>query len=511
MKIILLLFLLLSSIILVAQYPILDPTFNSTGYGYIIDSLQSDEALSLKIQTDGKIVLAGYKINSTGDHDVYLARVNSDGTKDNTFHIFTSHINTFSEFTDIAIQNDGKIIATGKTGTLSNGDILVMRFLQDGKIDSTFDNDGILIYDLVVSSNYDDNATCIKIQNNGKILVGGYAEIRSSYDPFVIRLNIDGSFDNTFNGTGMFIRPIPGGSAYIKGMDIQSDGKILMAGAITDTLANYLFACIRINSNGTIDNTFGTAGAFTQTIPGNFNLLRDIIALPSGKILLIGNTSVGSINYAKPILMRLLSDGTLDNDYALFGVSSHSSIPKYLVTENAVIDAQENVYLEGYHMSAPGSIEIGVAKIDSDGVAVNSFGINGFNWFSVGGGSNICHDIALQTDGKIVLAGGYRNNLSTYGDICAIRLSMEGLSISQHEKDNQIAIYPNPSSTTITISHHEPIKLVSLINLYGQVILNIDQINSIEKTFSIEGLSKGTYILKISTQKETITKQMLVE
>lgn len=480
-----------------AQYPILDPTFNGNGYGQIAIPGNSEEANALKIQSDGKIVLAGYRVNSSADHDVMVSRVNSNGTPDLSFTTYTSHIGTNSEFNDMAIQSDGKIVCVGRTGTLTNSDVLVMRFLTNGMPDSTFSGDGMFTVDLNALG-LDDQASSIKIQSDGKIVVAGSCELRGNYNLFVIRLTTSGSLDNSFNGNGYYYNHVSRGNDMIYSMDL-SGGKIVLCGSGVDSAGNYLFLAARILSNGGMDLSFGTMGVFTNSIPGNLNIARKILALSNGKYLLVCNTSVGSIQYGKPMIMRLLSDGTLDNDYALFGISNHLSIPKYFVSENAALAPNGDIVLEGYHMGAPGSVEIGVGRIDSTGVYVSGFGTNGFIWFSVAGGSNICHDIALQTDGKIVLAGAYRNSTMTEGDLCAIRLSMSGTGISDMQTDVTCRAYPNPLSDELHIESNTPLTAYAIYTLDGKVCIETSLEMEKETVIDVRTLSKGIYVLQVHT------------
>ena len=198
----------------------------------------------------------------------------------------------------------------------------------------------------------------------------------------------------------------------------------------------------------------------------------------------------------------MLDNGTLDNDYGLFGVATYASLPKYFVCENAVLAPNDELVMEGYNMIVPSNIEIGVGRIDSSGVAVSGFGTNGFKWFSVAGGSNICHDIALQSDGKIVLAGGYRTSSMTAGDICAVRLGMTRTGVESLIDKVFIQYYPNPTQDKIFIESDNAIDKISIINCIGETIISqlVDHTNNI--TLSLENLQKGVYILQVEADNQ---------
>ncbi len=157
----------------------LDNTFDNDGL-QTTSFGSSDNGYSLAIQNDGKIILAGY--TSVGSNTNFaIARYNRDGSPDHSFNGNGKQIANISSDQQIgnslAIQSDGKIVVAGYTlGGANNNDFAVARFNTDGSPDNTFDNDGILTTDFTSS---DDYAGSVAIQSDNKILVAGYSYVYS--------------------------------------------------------------------------------------------------------------------------------------------------------------------------------------------------------------------------------------------------------------------------------------------------------------------------------------------
>ena len=181
-----------------------DPSF-SIGTGF------NDPVFETAIQSDGKIIAGGYFTTFNGLTHFFLVRLNSDGSLDNTFNIGTGFN---AAALTISIQTDGKIIVGGEF-TIFNGNVAnrLVRLNTDGSVDNTF-NIGTGFNNIVYSTN---------IQTDGKIIVGGaFALYNGSLHLGLIRLNIDGSLDNSFNPSSF------NGNVYTTA--IQSDGKIIAGG-----------------------------------------------------------------------------------------------------------------------------------------------------------------------------------------------------------------------------------------------------------------------------------------
>lgn len=203
----------------------LDFSFDSDGI-VTVDFGETEGALGVAIQDDGKIVVAGYSDPPSGDTKFALARINPDGTLDATFDTDAKVISDlgtgYDYLSNVAIQDDGKIIAIGSKNVGTNDDdIALARYNSDGSLDTTFDSDGIVITPIGDGSDYPYS---IVFQSDGRIIVGGGTETTSGVDFFLVRYDSDGSLDASFDNDGIVITDI---AEYDSGghVALQSDGK----------------------------------------------------------------------------------------------------------------------------------------------------------------------------------------------------------------------------------------------------------------------------------------------
>jgi uncharacterized delta-60 repeat protein len=210
----------------------LDTTFGTGGIATTHLGSLYDYGESVALQSDGKIVTAGYFYNGT-DYDFALVRYNNDGTLDTSFSgdgIVTTDIGNLGDFaTSIAIQSDGKIIVAGNSLTSGNYKFALVRYNTDGTLDTSFSGDGKVTTALGVS---DDRFYSIGLQSDGKIVAAGssYDDTGSIFDFALVRYNTDGTSDSSFSGDGKVITAISGLEDSATSVVLQSDGKIVAAG-----------------------------------------------------------------------------------------------------------------------------------------------------------------------------------------------------------------------------------------------------------------------------------------
>ena len=249
---------------------------------------------AIVIQNDDKIVAVGTALR--GNYDFVLARYNVDGSLDTSFDIdgmvLTSHPNGLNEYGNaVAIQNDAKIVVAGYITTGSTNDYEIIRYNENGSLDTSFNFSGKVITDFGTPGTSHDIASSIIIQNDNKILVSGNNSngIKSFFS--IARYNQDGSFDTSFDSDGKLTTAFGTSDAYGNTALIQNDNKIIVAGS-----SNADFALARYNSNGSLDTTFGIDGKVTT----DFNLNTEngfaIAMQTDGKIILIGNSFSDSSN-----------------------------------------------------------------------------------------------------------------------------------------------------------------------------------------------------------------------
>lgn len=273
----------------------LDTSFGNSG----IASTNNSWGSVITLQNDGKILIGGNSENANFDQDFCIIRLNSDGSLDKSFgnngRVDTSIGNSFDYVRDIKLQSDGKIVAVGEVYFSFDLDVFpldfgIVRYNPDGSLDSTFDTDGITTVDI---NNSEDGATLTEIQNDGKILVGGYSDTSpiDGYRNFgLVKLNTDGSLDTSFDGDGK-VSTQTGDDSEINALKLLADGKIIVAGYSLSSIDNYDLLSIRYNSNGSLDSTYGTGGKSIIDINGNDDAITTIAFQTDGKMLAAGYAS----------------------------------------------------------------------------------------------------------------------------------------------------------------------------------------------------------------------------
>lgn len=295
----------------------LDQGFGNNG-SVIYDGGGIDhKGLGLALSPDGSIIITGY-IRSATDRNILVLKFRSDGRLAKSYIYSTAGLFTDIGF-GVAVQQDGKIVVVGEQSNGTNQDIVLLRLDADLALDPTFGAGGIVTYN--GSANANDKGFAVTIQNDNKIVVAG-AEVsagRSNEDVLVLRFNSNGTLDRGFGANGVFTYSHTGDySDYGNCVQLQADGKIVVAGAAYDGL-RYKTLLLRVNPNGTLDGDFGAAGVVLYQGPSQvYDYAYGMAIQDNEQILLAGVTSNGSNNDA--VVLRFQPNGTLDSSFAANGV-----------------------------------------------------------------------------------------------------------------------------------------------------------------------------------------------
>jgi uncharacterized delta-60 repeat protein len=214
----------------------LDTTFDGDGKKTASISAGDDQANGVVVQSDGKIVVAG-----SSDTDVMAARFDTTGALDTAGfaspngYMITSLSANIDKANALALQTDGKIVtagyAGGVTGVVTGKDVALVRYNSNGTLDSGFGTSGIKVQNIAGSASQEDEARSVLIQN-GKIVIGGvaYTNGTNRNDFAIARFTSVGALDTSFNTTGI-VRMAHGSVADVaNGIVAQPDGKYVLAG-----------------------------------------------------------------------------------------------------------------------------------------------------------------------------------------------------------------------------------------------------------------------------------------
>jgi uncharacterized delta-60 repeat protein/gliding motility-associated-like protein len=262
-----------------------------TNFGY-----SNQEAFSIAIQPDGKIVAGGTVGSGYPFWDFAVMRYNEDGTLDNSFGtngLVVTDLGRADNIMSIALQPDGKIVATGNSSMFPVENVVVARYNTNGTPDVSFGSGGKIVTTFGFARNL---SFSIKVQGDNKILIGG--STGSGYDNYALRrYNTDGSPDINFGTNGIQTTDLLNGSDIIYSLSLQSDGKIIAAG-YSSSGGISRFSMIRYSTLGIPDPQFGNAGQVTTIFPGNSARGYSSIIQPDEKIIISGAADVPIINCA---------------------------------------------------------------------------------------------------------------------------------------------------------------------------------------------------------------------
>jgi uncharacterized delta-60 repeat protein len=430
----------------------LDLAFNS-GTG------ANSNVFTTAIQSNGKITIGGGFTSYNGSQRMNIARLNANGTLDNTFD---PGAGTNNDIWASAIQIDGKIIIggwfTSYNGTPINS---IARLNTDGTLDNTFN----------IGTDPSGQIYSIALQGDGRIIIGGaYNSFNGSSRNCIARINTDGTLDNTFN-------PGTGANGVVYTSAIQSDGKIIIGGQFTSYNGSPRNNIARLNADGTLDATFNPGTGANWDV-------NTITPLSDGKII-IGGEFTSYNGSPRNRIARLNADGTLD---AAFNPGTGANGP----VRSIVIQCNAKIIIGGFFTSYNGSPRNCIARLNADGTLDA-----GFNPGT--GASSLVYTTALQSDGGIIIGGNFTSYNGTGRNRIA-RIFGDPVGINSFQT-RILSIYPNPVSEELNIETKAIAgqHTFEIFNLFGQVVCKG---NFIEKTtVQTIDLLPGVYLVKVGNDK----------
>jgi uncharacterized delta-60 repeat protein len=444
-------------------------TFGSGGFAPFPRSIvMFSEAHASAAQADGKIVVVG--VNGADPllgQVVHLtvSRYDVDGSIDTTFGTggtFTSPLlsitytgdpNTITaEGQGVAIQTDGKIVIAGNVGPTAK----VIRLNSNGTLDPNFGTGGIVTLGTFnANDTLLDYAGSVALLPGGQIVVGGEAHTRPfGADPAVERLNLDGSVDTTYGQSGLAVIPKPADTLIIStysdlkgslGMVVQPDGKVVIT---CDVSASFLQAgteivTTRLDPDGTPDPTFGTGGQVSLS-PSSLQSLGSSDSAGSLAIQVDGKLVIGgSITLSSPpsgttatpqiLVLRLLADGTLDPTFGVGGINVPvGDAPGSSLADAVAIQPDGKIVLADLTSAS-------FFRLNAHGLPDTSFGTDGEASYQTVAGQAIAGSVSLA-----VLSGG--EIVATLGGISGGLLALLGQGATgdyNHDGISDPAIYVN--------------------------------------------------------------------
>lgn len=456
------------------------------------------------IQPDGKILVAGYA-GAPATYQVAVVRYNTDGSLDSTFGNngkVTIPVGTAKSFaTDIALQEDGKIVLGARTYDNVSGDIALVRLTPDGVLDNTFGTNGIV----VANSGNSDVSSSLLIAEDGKIYLGGDSNETFS----VTRFDADGTLDTTFGSNGWAIIPFVNNKSYLQKMVFQEDGKIVLAGFSINNEGRYQMTVARIHPDGSLDSEFATNGQLVYNIGIDQDLLTAVGIQSDGKIVVGGHTYIHNrprLQYDFAI-MRLNTDGSFDTSYGTNGVTTVKLVEEANYTNDLVIQADDKAILAGRTVLWA-EYDFAMMRFTTQGELDTSFGDGGTVKTDINNREDQGHAIALQPDNKIIFVGYSYAAGGDSSDFVMVRYHNDETMDVADGQINLFSIYPNPAQDQLTIrlndnSSHQ-IEIFDMLGkkIYSSTIQNVGQVD-------VSSFNAGTYLVKLNSNHQSSTVRFI--
>jgi len=319
----------------------------------------------------------------------------------------------------LAVQPDGKIVAAGLAFINDVSNVGLARYNTDGTLDASFGTGGIVVNPFNFPGSF-GRASSVALQPDGKIVLAGSTVL----NPFAVfalaRFNGNGTLDASFGTGGIVTTAFGQVSAEAWTVGVQADGKIVAAG-YSNTNGGHDFALARYNSNGTLDATFGTGGKVSTSFLGSPSQgfsnaeVNSVTFQPDGRILAAGDAFIGTgtfnVDFA---LARYNSNGTLDTSFGTGGTVTTDFAGPNDHAYSVAVQPDGRIVVAGAAGVFTTRFDFGVARYNSNGTLDASFGTGGKTTTDFAGFDDVPSVIALQGDGKIVVVG--RTSVSSASD-----------------------------------------------------------------------------------------------
>lgn len=463
----------------VAQQPFdLDPSFRTT--------LSEVYVSSSAFMPDGKLLISG-ELSFGGGPTQYLARLNPDGSKDNSFPIL--------------LAGGSRIVPWSDRYYVSTGG-LPRRLLPSGLLDATFQH----LNDNVEFSSgqggdyhvYPDGSVVITGDHIVNVPDSGWAGFYS-----LIWFNNDGTLDLTRQprqGNGSISLIVP-----------QPDGKFILSGASTMWEGTPISQTFRVNADGTLDNSFNAAITWGEA--------QGITVLPDGRLIVSGLMKTESSSPDSLHLVRLMPNGDLDPSFNNLLVLRSEQFGQFLFLKHTYLPGH-GIALHGNYDEVEGYQRNGLMIVDENcflpSQPLGGSGCGAF--FDNTGGIYRKGTTGMLTspDGFFYIWGGYKgyDDGTTNDPTQAFVSRLPGFNVGIEERErNGFTLYPNPASTQLTVQvEHLPAAGEWLLrDAMGRVVVR-ERMVTYQQTLQLQGLASGVYLLeRWSRGQRVATERVVVE
>ncbi|HVX25908.1 MAG TPA: T9SS type A sorting domain-containing protein [Parafilimonas sp.] len=461
----------------------LDSSFGMNGKVSLdMTAVKGVSTKAMQVMSDGRIVQA----SENGLQGTTIIRYKSNGSLDSTFGtngISSIPLYGLDQINALTIQTDNKIIVGGEAGIGSGGNFLIARFQSNGKLDSSFGNNGKRIIDF---NENEDAFYALAVQPDGKILAAGKADSNGISTPIMtlLRFKSDGFLDSTFGQNGMAFGNFGDRFSGATSLVLQPDGKIDVGGfAYTPTTSDSAtgdFALAQFNADGSLNSGFSDTGSVITSF-GYFQDIASLALQTDNKILAAGTADANTgdpSEYNLALARYKNTNGTL-----LIALKDFSAAPAGSGTIKLswqAVSAVNNNYFSIERSSDSHFNGNEIAKIYSNGEQSYAYTDN-----TPLQGANYYRLKQVDKDGSF-----------SYSNVVAVTL----------QNETSITTYPNPAKNILHIKGLDAnMKYESrIMNEKGNVVLTTTINKNSVYDFNVQNLSKGIYYLNLISSNKTL-------
>jgi uncharacterized delta-60 repeat protein len=367
-------------------------------------------------QPDGKLVAAGFR-NNGGTEQALLARLNQDGTLDTTFSsgdgsdgyaTYDPGAGNDARWRDVAVQPDGKIVVAGHGDYGGARGGMVARYTTAGVLDTGNFNGANGFRHIKYNGSNATELWSLDLLPDGTIAVAGTAN-NSGFKMYVTKLDSAGNYAGSWSQNGYQLPTFAASLAYV--VESRPDGRLVLGGYVGATAAqdDQNFAVVQVNPDATLDTTFGAGGVRSQDMGALSEKIIDLIVMPDGRISFIGDDCQsagcggGSIPY-RALAGRLTADGAFDPTFnAPTGYDTYAPVSGGNTGTGIALDHDGKVVLAGHGWQS--NEEMWTMRLEADGTLDPTWGTSGIAQYDVGGLNQGAQDIELDSQGRLVVSG----------------------------------------------------------------------------------------------------------
>lgn len=462
----------------------LDTTFANDGF---LENTDMKAAEQIKTDSAERILC----ITKTSTNQDIIARFLPDGSLDTSFGdngiAAIQYQGSALIKKSILITGADEILFFGKSVISGVAKLVVGKLNTNGTLDTSFGTDGYFNYVSTIQ-----NVTPISIiEHEGKILIASYLKESDLYQTLMIKLNTNGSLDQTFGDNGLMFTQI---YSYIDCSNIKVDDNDNIYISGHSPMFQYYIS--KYTSNGLLDPTFGYNGQSTGVVSSNMpeNAKSYSLQVTQDKILVIGHYDALQV---QPLI----------HYYRTVAVKFDLTTGNYLNNVDLVIGADRFDGGFASYQFEDGKLLLGglLSFSESGGPRLTRF-------FKVNDNFDIDSSLSLDSEsiqilsyakqGSAILAAGKKSN-----NLFIMRINDGPLGLTDFEKNSTFTIYPNPSDSNFRIKSLEPIKTVTIYDELGKELKRY----SGNDAYDVSNLSVGIYFVFIETGTKSEIKKLIIE